>query len=47
MTGPMKHRLADQLGEWLQLLWEMGVVTKTELDEVLERAADDHEDQRD
>jgi hypothetical protein len=47
MTGPMKHRFADQLGEWLQLLWEMGVVTKTELDEVLERAADDHEDQRD
>jgi hypothetical protein len=43
----MKHRFADQLGEWLQLLWEMGVVTKTELDEVLERAADDHEDQRD
>jgi hypothetical protein len=25
----------------------MGVVTKTELDEVLERAADDHEDRRD
>jgi hypothetical protein len=43
----MKHRFAEQLGEWLQQLWEMGVITEKELNEVLERAAVDHEDHRD
>lgn len=47
MTDRMKHRFVEQLGEWLQLLWEMGVITKKELNEVLERAADHHEDHRD
>jgi hypothetical protein len=43
----MKHRFAEQLGEWLQLRWEMGVITEKELNEALERAAFDHEDHRD
>jgi hypothetical protein len=46
VTDRMKHRFAEQLGEWLQRLWEMDVITKTELDEVLERPADDHEDKK-
>jgi len=47
VTDRMKHRFIDHLAEWLQLLWEMGVITKTELDKVLERVADDHEGQKD
>ena len=39
MTDRMKHRFVEQLGEWLQLLWEMGVITKKELNEVLARGS--------
>jgi hypothetical protein len=44
MTDRMKHRFSEHLGEWLQLLWEMGVITKKELDQILERVADDEPD---
>jgi hypothetical protein len=44
MMDRMKHRFVENLGEWFQLLWEMGVITKKELDEVLDRVADDEPD---
>ena len=46
MIDRTRHRFVEHLGEWFQLLWEVGVITKKELDEVLDRVADDQpEDQ--
>ena len=44
MIDRMKHRFVEHLGEWFQLLCEMGIITKKELDQILERVGDDQPD---
>jgi hypothetical protein len=46
MSDRMKHRFSDHLGIWFKLLWEMGVITKKELDDVLNRVANEQADDK-